>query len=89
MISQFDWCGCIAINEEEKREVENSIRKTFEDRGDIELKPCHGGRVKVQLNIDGPLNTILVGNIACSCGKKYCTFKGNSDASKVTFERVD
>jgi len=89
MISQFDWCGCNAITDEEKREVENSIRQAFEDRGDMELKPCHDGQVKVQLNIDGPLFSNLVGNVACSCGKKYCKFTGNSDASRVNFERVD
>ena len=89
MISQFDWCGCTALTDDEKREVEDSIRKTFEYRGDIELKPCHVGQVKVQLNIDGPLNFTLVGNIACSCGKKYCKLTGSRDASRVTFERVD
>jgi hypothetical protein len=89
MISNFYWNGSPVITEKEKREVEDSLRQTFEDRGYIELKPCHDGQVRVQLNIDGPLNTILFGNITCSCGKKYCTFRGSSDASTVTFERVE
>ena len=86
MISQFDWCGCIAITDEEKREIENSIRQIFEDRGDMELKPCHDGQVKIQIKIDGPLFSTLVGNVECSCGKKYCKFTGHNDASKVNFE---
>ena len=89
MITQFDWCGCTAITDDEKRKVENSIRQTFEDRGDMELKPCHEGPIKVQLNIDGPLLSKLVGNFECSCGKKYCTFTGSSDASKMFFNGVD
>jgi len=88
MISEFDWCGCTAISNEEKQEIESSIRDTYEARGDQELKPCHDGDVKVQVDITGPLFSELVGNITCSCGKKYCTFRGASDASKVVFESV-
>ena len=89
MISLFDWCGCTAISDEEKREVENNIRETFEARGDMELKPCHVGQVKVQLNVEGSLLATLVGNFKCSCGKKYCKFEGISDASRMAFECFD
>lgn len=89
MISEFDWCGCKAIIGEQKRKIEDSIRQTFKARGDMELKPCHDGQVKVQLNIVGPLHSDLVGNVTCSCSKKYCKFTGTSDASNITFERVD
>ena len=57
MISEFDWCGCKAITDKQKRVIESSIRQTFEAQGDVELKSCQ--------------------------------FTGNSDASNVTFERIN
>lgn len=89
MISEFDWCGCMVTTLEKKQEVERKIRQDFEARGDVDLKPCHHGQVKVQLNIAGPFFSDLVGNVACSCGKKYLKFRGTSDASTITFERVN
>ena len=89
MISKFDWCVRTVITDDEKKKIENSISQDFKARGDMELKPCHEGQIKVQLNIIGPLPSTLVGNLECSCGKKYCVFTGSSDASKITFNHVE
>lgn len=88
MISEFDWCGCTALTPDKMQDVEKIIAQTFEARGIAELKPCHKGPIKVQLNIVGTHHSDLVGNISCSCGKKYCKFSGARDGSSVTFDRT-
>ncbi len=89
MIKEFDWCGYQTMTEEQKREIETSIERTVKDRFDAELKPCHLGEVKVQLNIADPLLSRVVGNIRCSCGKQYIKFSTKMDSSSGTFERLE
>ena len=89
MIAAFDWCDCHAITEPEKRDVEATIRRDVEGRFDAKFKPCHPGQLTVQLNVVGPLLSDLVGNIKCSCSRPYFKINGTSDASRVTYERVE
>jgi hypothetical protein len=89
MISEFDWCDCQTVTQAQKKEVEASIRRTLQDWSDDKLKPCHHGNVKVKLNVCGPLFSQVVGHISCSCGRPFCKFITNDDASSGTFEIID
>ena len=89
MIATFDWCNCNSITEPQKRDVEAQILSDVERSFDAKFKPCHLDQLTVQLNVVGSLLSDLVGNIKCSCGRPFIKIYGTSDASIVTYERVE
>ena len=66
-------------NSNQKKAVENNIINWTE----IIEKACHQDVVKCTLSIEGPLETLLSGNVECSCGKKILSFNGNEFGDKL------
>jgi len=48
---------------------------------------CHTGIILVNLAIDDPLDSYLKGEVNCSCGKKVCSFEGDSQIKTISFNK--
>ena len=67
--------------------VKNSIQEFFDARCEHEAKPCHHGTVIVNGNA-GNYGVELIGNLECSCGKKYAEILCSINCSEISLKRV-
>ena len=63
--------------------AEEKLRMDIEDPS--HFNPCHEGTVLVSILSTDPLDSIIKGDIRCTCGKIFATFKGVSDGSKIDY----
>jgi len=79
------------INYNWKREISKEDKSYIEERISPliaqDCKPCHIGTISVSLYIDNPLDNNLEGEVNCSCGKKVCSFQGDSLVKTISFNK--
>lgn len=83
---EFHWVS--NTGHETKQSAEENIRNDQES-GHSPIAFCHEGTVVVTLSSPDPLQTTLVGNMKCSCGKARGEIGGHSDGSCITFQAVE
>jgi len=76
------------VSDEAKSSAEETIRN-FQESGHSSVKFCHNGTVTVTLSSPDPLQTTLVGNMKCDCGKPRGIISGKSDGSSISLEPVN
>lgn len=83
---EFHWVS--HMGDDVRKITEENIRTTHES-GHSPITFCHEGPVIVTLSTTGPLQTTLVGNMKCGCGKTRGEIHGSSDGSSLTFGAVE
>ena len=83
---KFHWT--FHIIDADRKSAEESIHKDLES-GHIPIDVCHEGAGIVTLSSSHPLQTTLVGNMKCSCGKILVTICGSSDGSGMSYQPVE
>ena len=73
----------IEVSEEKKSYIEERVSPLILQ----DCKPCHIGILLVHLYIDNPLDNNLEGEVNCSCGKKVCSFQGDSLVKIISFNK--
>lgn len=77
----FDWL--VKMDSSLIESAEEKLKKDIEDSS--HFNPCHEGMVLVSILSTDPLDSTIKGNIRCTCGKIFTTFKGVSDGSKIDY----
>ena len=79
---KFIWAGSTSIVP--RAELESQIREDVD--GDTDLHPCHPGIMTAHLRSSDPLEVSVKGHLACTCGKSFAIFSGDSDGLRMTWE---
>jgi hypothetical protein len=83
---EFHWLS--NTGDEVRKITEENIR-IAQESGHSPITFCHEGSVIVTLATEGPLQTTLVGNMKCVCGKHRGEIQGANDGSNLTFGAVE
>lgn len=78
---KFEWL--VQINPSLIESAEEKLKMDIKDS--IHFNPCHEGTILVSIIATDPLEVSINGNIMCTCGKVFATFKGASDGSRVDY----
>lgn len=82
---KFDWKSTTDC--ETRKSTEANIRAELKG-GHYPIAFCHEGTIVVTLLLSGPLQTKLVGNMKCSCGKAEGEIESSSDGSGLILNAV-
>ena len=77
----FDWL--VKMDSSLIESAEEKLKMDIKDSS--HFNACHEGTVLVSILFTDPLDCTIKGNIRCSCGKIFATFKGVSDGSKIDY----
>jgi hypothetical protein len=63
--------------------LESKVRDDLQD--DPDTKPCHRGKISVQLSCADPLESKVTGKLICKCGKAFAELSRSSAGSTLIY----
>jgi hypothetical protein len=79
----IDFVWTTPTTTEFRDDLESKIRDDIES--DSDMRPCHSGKITVELSSTDPLEATVNGKVVCECGKIFKIFSGPIDGSTLNY----